>query len=97
MAMLFCDTDADTTTWRCSSTYNQQLIAVRGLAQMSVTMMAATLLRHFRFEAIHPNTPDIPCDYDITVRASVAMTKPTLALPRSALYCVLLVLHYMQH
>lgn len=37
------------------------------MAQMSVTMMAATLLRHFRFDAIHPNTPAIPCGYDITV------------------------------
>ena len=35
--------------------------------QMSVTMMAATLMRHFRFEAIHPNTNAIPCGYDITV------------------------------
>ena len=35
--------------------------------QMSVTMMAAVLMRHFRFEAIHPNTNAIPCGYDITV------------------------------
>lgn len=34
---------------------------------MSVTMMAATLLRHFRFEAIMPNSRQLPCGYDITV------------------------------
>lgn len=39
--------------------------------QMSVTMMAATLLHHFRFEAITPNTPELPCGYDITVRQAL--------------------------
>jgi hypothetical protein len=39
------------------------------ILQMSVTMMAATLMRHFRFEAIYPCAPRIPCGYDITVRS----------------------------
>lgn len=97
MATLFCDTNADKPTLLICIQLLRELIAVRGMAQMSVTMMAATLLRHFRFEAIHPNTPDIPCGYDITVCACVAVTKPTLALPQLALYCILLVLRCMQH
>ena len=41
---------------------------------MSVTMMAATLMRHFRFEAIHPNSKAIPCGYDITVGSGASTT-----------------------
>jgi hypothetical protein len=41
---------------------------------MSVTMMAATLMRHFRFKAIHPNSKAIPCGYDITVGSGASTT-----------------------
>jgi hypothetical protein len=44
--------------------------------QMSVTMMAATLMRHFRFEAIHPKTREIPCAYDITVGIWLKQNNP---------------------
>ena len=42
--------------------------------QMSVTMMAATLMRHFCFEAIHPKSLVIPCGYDITVGSDATTT-----------------------
>jgi cytochrome P450 len=36
-------------------------------AQMSVSLMVATLLQRFRFEPVTPNTPLIPVQYDITM------------------------------
>jgi cytochrome P450 len=36
-------------------------------AQMSVSLMVATLLQRFRFEPVTPNMPLIPVQYDITM------------------------------
>ena len=36
-------------------------------AQMSVSMMAATLLQKLKFTAIKPNVNPLPLDYDITM------------------------------
>mmetsp|Transcript_33372 Transcript_33372/g.86576 ORF Transcript_33372/g.86576 Transcript_33372/m.86576 type:complete len:592 (+) Transcript_33372:398-2173(+) len=38
-----------------------------GFAQMSVVLMAAHLLQHFRFRPVKPDTPTLPIDYDITL------------------------------
>lgn len=36
-------------------------------AQMSVSLMVATLLQKFKFEPVTPSTPLIPVEYDITM------------------------------
>lgn len=36
-------------------------------AQMSVSLMVATLLQKFKFEPVTPSTPLIPVQYDITM------------------------------
>lgn len=36
-------------------------------AQMSVSLMVASLLQKFRFEPVRPSTPLIPVQYDITM------------------------------
>jgi cytochrome P450 len=36
-------------------------------AQMSVSLMVATLLQKFKFDPVTPNTPLIPVEYDITM------------------------------
>jgi hypothetical protein len=36
-------------------------------AQMSVTLMAATLLQRFKFRPVRPNSQLIPVQYDITM------------------------------
>lgn len=36
-------------------------------AQMSVSLMVATLLQKFKFEPVNPNSPLIPVSYDITM------------------------------
>ena len=36
-------------------------------AQMSVTLMAATLLQRFRFRPVRPDSQLIPVQYDITM------------------------------
>lgn len=36
-------------------------------AEMSVSMMAATLLQKLKFTAISPNVQPIPVEYDITM------------------------------
>lgn len=42
-------------------------------AQMSVSLMVATLLQRFRFEPVTPNTPLIPVQYDITMNFNSTM------------------------
>lgn len=53
-------------------------------AQMSVSLMVATLLQRFRFEPVKPNTQQIPVQYDITMNFNGTKGLHMMVTPRHA-------------
>lgn len=51
-------------------------------AQMSVSLMVATLLQRFRFEPVKPSTPLIPVNYDITMNFNATGGLHMMVQPR---------------